>query len=149
MIRAGGGLSARDARRAALNSIVRGPPPTCDSGRVSNLNDLANAIRAFNTERDWHRFHDPKSLVLALVGEVGELAELLQWVPAATVGEQVREGRLHERLGEELADILIYLIVLADEADIDLSDAATAKLAAASRRFPPDKFAGRAPDKLT
>lgn len=115
---------------------------------MSDLNELAAAVHAFNTERDWHRFHDPKSLALALVGEVGELAELLQWVPAETVRDDVRSGRLQERVGEELADILIYLIMLAGEAGVDLIAAATTKLAGAARRFPPENFAGRAPDKL-
>ena len=114
---------------------------------MPDLSELTDAVRAFNTERDWHRFHDPKSLALALTGEVGELAELLQWVPASTVRTDVREGRLRERLGEELADILIYLIMLADEAGIDLATATAAKLAAAARGFPPAEFAGRAPDK--
>lgn len=131
-----------------MASIVRGRPASCDSGVVPDLSELTDAVRAFNTERDWHRFHDPKSLALALTGEVGELAELLQWVPASTVRTDVRQGRLQERLGEEMADILIYLIVLADEAGIDLAAAASTKLAAAARRFPPAEFAGRAPDKL-
>lgn len=114
---------------------------------MSDLSELIEAIREFNTERDWHRFHDPKSLALALTGEVGELAELLQWVPASTARKDVRAGRLQERLGEELADILIYLIMLADEAGVDLLSAASLKLAAAASRFPPAEFAGRAPDK--
>ena len=121
---------------------------SCHSGIVSDLSKLIEAIRTFNTERDWHRFHDPKSLALALTGEVGELAELLQWVPASTAREDVRAGRLQERLGEELADILIYLIMLADEAGVDLLSAASLKLAAAADRFPPAEFAGRVPDKL-
>ncbi len=49
---------------------------------VSDLTQLAESIRKFNADRDWDKFHDPKSLLLALVGEVGELAELLQWLPA-------------------------------------------------------------------
>ena len=49
---------------------------------MSDIAELTERIRAFSEERDWTRFHDPKSLALALVGEVGELAELLQWLPA-------------------------------------------------------------------
>ncbi len=115
---------------------------------VSDLFELTSEIRRFTTERDWQRFHDAKSLTLALTGEVGELAELLQWVSASTVRTDVREGRLHERLGEELADILIYLIMLADEAGIDLAAAASSKLADAARRFPAADFSGRAPSKV-
>ena len=112
---------------------------------MSDLADLAAAIRRFNAERDWDRFHDPKSLILALVGEVGELAELLQWVPAASVRQDVRTGPLHARVAEELSDILIYLLNIAEQADVDLVSAATAKLAAAGRKYPVDDFAGRAP----
>ena len=114
---------------------------------MSDLAELAAAIRRFNEERDWARFHDPKSLTLALVGEVGELAELLQWVPAVSVREDVRAGTLHDRVAEELSDILIYLLNIAEQADVDLASAATAKLAAAGRKYPVNDFAGRAPTR--
>ena len=48
---------------------------------MSDLRDLTDQMRAFSEERDWVKFHDPKSLLLALVGEVGELSELMQWLP--------------------------------------------------------------------
>src|SRR6476646_8588744 len=104
-------------------------------------------MRLFSEERDWTRFHDPKSLTLALVGEVGELAELLQWVPAASMRQDVRTGTLHTRVAEELSDILIYLVNIAEQADVDLMSAATAKLAAAGRQYPVDDFNGRAPTR--
>lgn len=67
-------------------------------------------MRLLSEEWDWTRFHDPKSLTLALVGEV---AELLQWLPVPKA-KLVRETRLHERLGEELGDVLLSLVRLAD-----------------------------------
>ncbi|MBM9478118.1 nucleotide pyrophosphohydrolase [Nakamurella flavida] len=112
-----------------------------------DLRELTEAVRTFNRDRDWEQFHDAKSLLLALVGEVGEVAELLQWQPAATVREDVKAGRLHTRLAEELADVLLYLVMLADETGVDLGPAAAVKLAATAQRYPASKFRGQAPER--
>jgi dCTP diphosphatase len=104
-------------------------------------------MRAFTEQRDWGQFHDPKSLILALTGEMGELAELFQWLPASGAATQASEQPLKSRVGEELADILIYLVRLADVLGIDLGTAARAKLQAAGARFPTEVVRGRAPIK--
>ncbi len=104
-------------------------------------------MRAFTDERDWGQFHDPKSLLLALVGEVGELAELLQWLPESDVAVRAAQEPLRTRVGEELADVLIYLVRLADVLDCDLTSAARSKLAAADERFPAVEVRGVAPLK--
>lgn len=115
---------------------------------MSDLTHLRYEIRAFNAERGWERFHDPKSLILALVGEVGELAELFQWVEADRAVERFAEPRRRERAAEELSDILIYLVGLADVLDIDLVPAALSKLEAARHRYPPtDGLQTPAPEK--
>ncbi|SDP06485.1 dCTP diphosphatase [Nakamurella panacisegetis] len=112
---------------------------------MSDLTHLAESIRQFNADRDWDRFHDPKSLLLALVGEVGELAELLQWLPADQARAAVLDEGLHTRVGEEISDVLIYLMQLADVCGIDLAAAGQAKLEAASLKYPASSFFGRAP----
>ena len=124
------------------------PYPTDSSRRrtwhrrgVSDLIELRDLIRTFTAERDWDQFHDPKSLVLALVGEVGELAELLQWLPADRAQAVAAEEPLHTRVGEEISDVLIYLVRLADVLRIDLPEAARAKLRAAEGRFPAERCA--------
>jgi dCTP diphosphatase len=94
-------------------------------------------MRQFSAERDWSGFHDPKSVLLALVGEVGELAELFQWLPAGTAAKLAAAEPLRSRAAEELSDVLLYLILLADVLDIDLAVAANAKLSDAARRYPP------------
>lgn len=114
---------------------------------MSDLTELRDAMRAFTDERDWARFHDPKSLILALVGEVGELAELFQWLPADGAAELAREDPLRRRAGEELADVVLYLVRLADVLDVDLAAVATAKLADSARRFEVDDVRGKAPQK--
>jgi dCTP diphosphatase len=114
---------------------------------VTDLVGLRDGMREFTAQRDWGRFHDPKSLVLALVGEVGEVAELFQWLPADGAREQATRPPLADRAGEELADVLLYLVRLADVLDIDLADAARRKLAAAHLRYPAGEVTGRAPSR--
>lgn len=114
---------------------------------MSDIRELSEAMRRFSEERDWTRFHDPKSLALALVGEVGELAELLQWLPVDGIEARVREPRLHDRLGEELADILLYLVRLSDVLGVDLASAARTKLRANHERFVAAEYQGKAPGR--
>ena len=110
---------------------------------MADLDDLTTRMREFTEARDWGRFHDLKSLTLALTGEVGEVAELVQWLPSGATGE----GELQERLGDELADVLLYLVRLADVAGIDLGAAASAKLTRNEERFPVDGVRSVAPER--
>jgi dCTP diphosphatase len=99
-------------------------------------------MRQFSADRDWAGFHDPKSVLLALVGEVGELAELFQWLPAAEAVKLAATEPLRTRTAEELSDVLLYLVLLADVLGIDLSAAAHAKLTAAALKYPPPASQG-------
>ena len=114
---------------------------------MSELKVLRDRMRQFAEERDWGRFHDPKSVLLALVGEVGELAELFQWLPAEQAQSMSRIEPLRARAGEEMADVLLYLILLADVLGIDLGAAAQAKLTDSERRFPAGPATAQAPAK--
>ena len=114
---------------------------------MGDTSEVIDRFRQFSAERDWAQFHDPKSLVLALVGEVGELAELFQWLPSDQAKALAAAEPLHTRIGEEIGDVLVYLLALADGLGIDAVDAAIGKLDAARSRFPVDEFSGRAPDK--
>lgn len=114
---------------------------------MSDLTELRDAMREFTRERDWEQFHDPKSLLLALTGEVGELAELFQWLPADQAVQLACAEPLRRRASEELADILLYLVRLADVLQVDLPQAAKHKLAANRTRFPSDEVHGAAPRK--
>jgi len=114
---------------------------------MSDLAVLRDQMRTFTIERDWEQFHDPKSLILALVGEVGELSELFQWLPAAEAVNRVSNEPLHTRVSEELADVLLYLVRLADVVGVDLAEAARDKLRDADARFSATAFQGIAPEK--
>ena len=107
------------------------------------LVELQARLASFAEERQWEPFHTPKNLTMALSGEVGELVEIFQWLTAeqsATVMDGPRAGDV----ADELADVFIYLLRLADILDVDLLEAARAKLDRNERRFPPAAVRGRA-----
>jgi len=106
------------------------------------LQALRDALRAFAAEREWERFHTPKNLAMALAGEAGEVIEHFQWLTAEESANLTAERR--DEVALELADVLLYLIRLADVLGIDLADAAQHKLAINARRYPVDKARGRA-----
>jgi dCTP diphosphatase len=80
-------------------------------------------MREFPAERDWERLSRPKSLLLAFVGEVGELSELVQWLPPGSARQVAAEEPLHTRVREELADVPLYFVRLVDVLDVDLRTA--------------------------
>ena len=142
-----------EARRAAITLATLALRPSGSErngilASVSDLNKIRDAARVFIAERDWQQFQDPKSILLALVGEVGELAELLQWLPADGARDQLREEPLHTRVSEEMADVLVYLVGLADQCGVDLGSAALAKIEASADKYPTDLNRGVAPDKM-
>lgn len=102
-------------------------PDTLDS-----LTAVRDRLRAFADERDWNQFHAPKNLAMALIVEAAEVVEHFQWQDPA--GESTPEARA--AIGAELADVLFYLVRLADRLDIDLPAAAAAKLAANAAKYP-------------
>jgi NTP pyrophosphatase (non-canonical NTP hydrolase) len=104
---------------------------------VSDLDDLAARLRAFAASRGWERFHTPKNLVMALSGEVGELASELQWLSEAEADPEAWDDALRERVTDEFADVMIYLIRFADVCAIDPMSAAHAKISRNHARFPP------------
>jgi len=103
------------------------------------LEEIRRRVAAFADERDWERFHSPRNLLLALVSEVGEVAELVRWQGDAD--PTIPEGRRHD-WEEELADVLILLVRLADRSGVDLVTAFEGKLAKAGRRYPAEEFRG-------
>ena len=103
---------------------------------MSDIEQLTTAIREFARERDWERFHTPKNLAMALSVEVAELVELFQWLTPeeSTALVETPEGRA--AVEDEIADIAIYLLRLADVLGIDISASAPAKLERNVQRFP-------------
>jgi NTP pyrophosphatase (non-canonical NTP hydrolase) len=109
---------------------------------MDSLDRLQRQLAAFAAERDWDQFHNPKNLAMALAGEAGELVEHFQWLTfeeAASLPQATRN-----EVALECADVLLFLLRLADKLDIDLVMAARKKLALNAKRYPVEKARGRA-----
>lgn len=93
-------------------------------------------LRAFARERNWHRHHSPKNLAISLVIEAGELLECFQWLTDEQVRELKNIPAKVDQIRDELADVLIYLVHLADVLDIDLLSAVQQKIKINELRYP-------------
>jgi dCTP diphosphatase len=109
---------------------------------IRDLSALKDRLRAFVAERDWDKFHSPKNLSMALSVEAAELVEIFQWLTEAesVVLDEARRARVEA----ELADILVYLVRIADRMDIDLLQAAERKLNENARKYPAERVRGKA-----
>ena len=107
---------------------------------VNELETLRDKLRLFAADRDWDQFHSPKNLSMALSVEASELLEHFQWLTEAQSLNISLEKR--EAAAEEIADVLLYLIRIADKLNINLVDAANKKLALNEQKYPPDKSRG-------
>jgi len=101
------------------------------------MQDTIERIRRFRDERDWLRFHNPKDLAMSVSIEAAELLELFQWRSTEQSTRFVQENR--EMVADEMADVAIYLLELADVAGIDLAKAIDAKLVKNAIKYPVDK----------
>ncbi|WP_068638090.1 nucleotide pyrophosphohydrolase [Thauera butanivorans] len=114
-------------------------PHRTGEGRLDRLRD---ELRRFAAERDWDQFHTPKNLAMALAGEAGEVIEHFQWLTPEQSAKL--DVATRNEVAEELADVLLYLVRLADVLEIDLAGAAVRKMAINAVRYPVDKARGRA-----
>ena len=113
-----------------------------ETGKGGNLEELRDALRTFADARDWNQFHSPKNLAMALSAEAGELLEVFQWLTEEQSQRLAPESRT--AAAEEIADVLLYLIRLADKLGVDPVDAARRKLAKNAEKYPVDKARGNA-----
>ena len=102
-----------------------------------DLKELQTTLRAFAAERDWQQFHTPKNLAMALMIEAAELAEIFQWMTPEQSKSAHADRILQVRIGEELADVLIYLLQIADHTSINLQHAVADKLVKNAKKHPP------------
>lgn len=108
---------------------------------ITSLDDLKKTLRDFADERDWEQFHSPKNLAMALGVEVAELAEHFLWLTQQQSLNLAEEKK--QEVSEELADVLIYLVRLADRLDIDLLREAERKVKLNSLKYPVELSKGR------
>lgn len=108
--------------------------PSSSPSSIDTLTELRELTRAFAAERDWAQFHTPKNLAMALSVEVAELVEHFQWLRTGSVDEL--DARKLEGVRHELADVLLYLVQLADATGVDLRAAALEKLRLNAEKYP-------------
>lgn len=105
-----------------------------------DLATLRARVREFARERDWEQFHSPKNLAMALIVEAAELVEPFQWLTQDE--SRALDADTRQAVAEEIGDVLIYLVRLADVLGIDPLEAAFAKLAVNARKYPVEKARG-------
>lgn len=113
-----------------------------DGHRIVSIETLRDRLREFAAEREWDQFHTPKNLSMALIAEAAELVEHFQWVEGDK--SHLLEERVRPSVEEELADIFIYLVRIADKLGIDLYAAAERKIAINARKYPAERVRGSA-----
>lgn len=117
-------------------------PNVTEMSDATGLIQLRDALRQFAAERDWDQFHSPKNLASALAVEAAELLERFQWLT-----EDESRNLSPAELGkvrEEMADVLNYLVRLADKLDVNLLEAARDKIEVNAAKYPADKSRGSA-----
>ncbi|MGB5686392.1 MAG: nucleotide pyrophosphohydrolase [Candidatus Electrothrix sp.] len=127
---------------SAIDSSVDSP----SASSADSLTELTAAVCKFAEQRDWDQFHNPKNLSMALIVEAAELVEHFQWLSRQESNKLNDEQ--HEAVSMEMADVLIYLVRMAERLDIDLLEAAQKKLKINGEKYPVEQAKGRA-DKYT
>jgi dCTP diphosphatase len=107
---------------------------------TDSLLSLRDALREFSAARDWDQFHSPRNLASALIVEAAELLEPFQWLTDEQSCNLPPET--HAAVEQELADVLLYLVRLADRLDVDLAAAARAKIVRNAAKYPVEKARG-------
>ena len=107
-----------------------------------NLAELTQALRQFRDERDWAQFHTLRNLIVSLNLEASELLELTQWKSDEEISRLTEDPTSEEALRDECADVLLYLLLIAEKAGFDLTEAAQEKIAKNAAKYPISKSYG-------
>lgn len=109
---------------------------------MSDIKELIEKIKKFRDERDWMQFHDPKSMAASIIIEAAELLEHFQWKSKEEIDQYIKEHK--EEIGEEIADVALYLFELADNLGLDLKQVMEDKLKKNAKKYPVEKAKGSA-----
>ncbi|MCW8861701.1 MAG: nucleotide pyrophosphohydrolase [Rhodospirillales bacterium] len=111
---------------------------------TKDFDALTHRLIAFRDDRDWKQFHGLRNLMISLNLEAAELLELGQWLNDGALEKKLDDPAFVERLAEESADVLLYLLLICERAGIDLTEAAHRKIDANGRKYPAEKSRGNA-----
>lgn len=112
--------------------------------RSPSLEELTAQLIMFRDARDWRQFHSLKNLILSLSLESAELLELTQWKSDEEIETRIEDPAFRSNLAEECADVLLYLLLIAERSGIDLAQAAATKITQNGAKYPVDKARGNA-----
>jgi len=124
-------------KKPATGSDDRRPPP-------ATLAEIVAAVGRFRDDRDWAQFHTPKNLAAATAIEAAELQERFLWKTDAEVDQDLADAAKLAGVADEIADVVMFAILLADRLGIDLAKAITSKLAANEQKYPVARARGNA-----
>ena len=113
------------------------------SDQSTTIADLRSIVRDFVTERDWEQFHSPKNLSMALAIEAAELMEHFQWITIEASREITADAAKQQAVGDELADVLCYVLAMANELNLDLSEGLRQKMVKNREKYPVEVIRGR------
>jgi len=108
---------------------------------MKNINELTRRIIAFRDARDWKQFHNPKDVALSLVLEASEVMEHFQWKSKEEMEKYVVEHKTE--IGEELADVLYWVLLMSQDLNIDVLDALEKKIKKNEEKYPVEKAKGK------
>ena len=108
---------------------------------MRDLKDFIKKIIAFRDARDWKQFHNPKDVALSLVLEASEVMEHFQWKNTEEIKKYVVENK--NDIGEELADVLFWILLMSHDLNIDILDALDKKIATNAKKYPIEKAKGK------
>lgn len=111
--------------------------------KTRTIEEMAQQIREFCAERDWDQFHGPKDLAIGLVTEASELLELFRFLKPEQVDAMIKEGKSRQAIGQELADVLFFLLRFADRFDFSLYQELESKMKLNAKKYPVDEFRGQ------
>ncbi len=110
---------------------------------TTTIADLRQLIAEFVDRRDWQQFHAPKNLSMSLAIEAAELMEHFQWISADASRRAMEQSDKAEAISDELADVVCYALALANQLELDLSEAVRRKLVKNEQKYPADEYRGR------
>lgn len=108
---------------------------------MKNIKELTERIIAFRDARDWKQFHNPKDVALSLVLEAGEVLEHFQWKSKEEIEKYVVDNKAE--IGEELADVLYWVLLMSHDLEIDVLDALEKKIIKNEGKYPVEKARGK------
>ena len=108
---------------------------------MSDIKELTEKIKKFRDERDWKQFHNPKDVALSLVLEAAEVLEHFQWKNPKEIEAYIKTNK--EDIGEELADVLYWVLLMCNDLEIDIKEILEKKIKKNEEKYPVEKAKGK------